>query len=349
MAIEEVLDWDVVARSNAAVHPRGPRGEAPARTSLSFQEMQAAIARWRNNFVAGDPGTEGTGITVNGTTYESVFKASDIGGTNAAQVIMHRHSTTLPAVIVGSRSKSDTDIHTAVADNDVLMTLLAVGNDGTDYAISSEIRFEVDGVTGNNDMPGQITFMTAPDGTQVPLERMRIRATGNIEIDNDLAVRGNLFEFGNATVNAAVIERNRTDSLIAITAGTALNESAQLILWGSTHSAQAYDIVFKRGGGVAMQWDDSLGSWIFSTGKTGTLTTVLTLDDADLATFEGAVTVNGEFTSVGTIVAPAATTVLPSVNIPHGTPPTSPTNGDMWTTTAGLFVQVNGSTVGPLT
>jgi hypothetical protein len=36
------------------------------------------------------------------------------------------------------------------------------------------------------------------------------------------------------------------------------------------------------------------------------------------------------------------------VNIPHGTAPSSPVNGDMWTTTAGLFVRVNGVTVGPL-
>ncbi len=44
----------------------------------------------------------------------------------------------------------------------------------------------------------------------------------------------------------------------------------------------------------------------------------------------------------------AGTTALASINVPHGAAPTSPVNGDMWTTTAGLFVQINGSTVGPL-
>jgi hypothetical protein len=34
-------------------------------------------------------------------------------------------------------------------------------------------------------------------------------------------------------------------------------------------------------------------------------------------------------------------------NLPHGTAPTSPTNGDVWTTTAGMYVRVNGTTVGP--
>jgi hypothetical protein len=50
---------------------------------------------------------------------------------------------------------------------------------------------------------------------------------------------------------------------------------------------------------------------------------------------------------------PAATTLqvnasgtgAASINIPHGTAPTSPTNGDCWTTTAGLFCRINGANV----
>jgi len=43
-----------------------------------------------------------------------------------------------------------------------------------------------------------------------------------------------------------------------------------------------------------------------------------------------------------------STTGAASILIPHGVAPTTPTNGDVWTTTAGLFVRVNGVTVGPL-
>lgn len=38
-----------------------------------------------------------------------------------------------------------------------------------------------------------------------------------------------------------------------------------------------------------------------------------------------------------------------SINIPHGSAPSAPVNGDVWTTTAGIYVRVNGSTIGPLT
>lgn len=44
----------------------------------------------------------------------------------------------------------------------------------------------------------------------------------------------------------------------------------------------------------------------------------------------------------------ASTTSLASLNVPHGSAPTTPVDGDIWTTTAGLYVRINGSTVGPL-
>jgi hypothetical protein len=143
--------------------------------------------------IAGDPGLESTGITVNGALYESVLKASDIGGANAAQFIMHRHSTTLPAIIIGARSKTDDDTHAIVANNDVLLNYLAAGHDGVDYAISSEIRFEVDGVPDIDDMPGRIRFMTARPGTQVPLTAMIIDSLQDVGFVNNVSIFGALF------------------------------------------------------------------------------------------------------------------------------------------------------------
>ena len=48
------------------------------------------------------------------------------------------------------------------------------------------------------------------------------------------------------------------------------------------------------------------------------------------------------------VLTPATTTARASMRLPHGTAPSSPINGDIWTTTAGLFCRVNGVTVGPL-
>lgn len=57
----------------------------------------------------------------------------------------------------------------------------------------------------------------------------------------------------------------------------------------------------------------------------------------------------GPVTIARQLTLAAGTTARASLNIPHGVAPTTPVNGDMWTTTAGLFVRINGVTVGPLT
>jgi hypothetical protein len=46
------------------------------------------------------------------------------------------------------------------------------------------------------------------------------------------------------------------------------------------------------------------------------------------------------------LVAP--TTGNATINMPPGTAPSSPVDGDCWTTTLGLYCQINGSTVGPM-
>lgn len=48
--------------------------------------------------------------------------------------------------------------------------------------------------------------------------------------------------------------------------------------------------------------------------------------------------------SGGVVTFPASTTAQAGARFPHGTAPTSPVNGDYWTTTAGAFTRINGVT-----
>lgn len=59
-------------------------------------------------------------------------------------------------------------------------------------------------------------------------------------------------------------------------------------------------------------------------------------------------TTGGNLSVSGSVITTASTTSAAGLRLPHGSAPSAPTNGDMWTTTAGLFVRINGSTVGPL-
>lgn len=53
-------------------------------------------------------------------------------------------------------------------------------------------------------------------------------------------------------------------------------------------------------------------------------------------------------TFTGKVTTAASTTTAAGFILPHGAAPTTPVNGDLWTTTAGIFVRINGATVGPL-
>ena len=57
---------------------------------------------------------------------------------------------------------------------------------------------------------------------------------------------------------------------------------------------------------------------------------------------------DGAIVTSGKVTTGAATSTGASLGIPHGAAPSSPSNGDIWTTPTGLYVRVNGNTVGPL-
>jgi hypothetical protein len=80
------------------------------------------------------------------------------------------------------------------------------------------------------------------------------------------------------------------------------------------------------------------------------------LSNCVAGSFSDVVTIDGANVGIGNAPSGTAllellagTTARSSLRIPHGAAPTSPVNGDMWTTTAGVYFRINGATVGPLT
>lgn len=74
-------------------------------------------------------------------------------------------------------------------------------------------------------------------------------------------------------------------------------------------------------------------------GAGGVTDLVLRYAGADVLRFVGDL---GTFT--GRVVTSASTATRAGLNLPHGTAPSSPVNGDLWTTTTGLFARINGAT-----
>jgi hypothetical protein len=80
------------------------------------------------------------------------------------------------------RSRGTLAAPTVVQNGDSLWNMYIAGNDGTDLALAAEIRVEVDGVPGSNDMPGRILLRTTPDGSQAPVDAVKIDSAQNVTV-----------------------------------------------------------------------------------------------------------------------------------------------------------------------
>lgn len=153
----------------------GNDGSSPTDVITAFSDGQVNI---------GDYGVESGGINVNGTTYTTALRVNDIGGSKVAQMIIHRHSTTLAPIIVGARTNSNTSSHSAVTAGQETLSLYGVGYTGSHYDIFGQIDIEVDssGTISATSSPGRITFSTTPDGSNSPVARMTMKEHGRIGI-----------------------------------------------------------------------------------------------------------------------------------------------------------------------
>jgi hypothetical protein len=112
--------------------------------------------------------------------------------------------------------------------------------------------------------------------------------------------------------------------------GTILIASAANVVTGL--AAGATTTILVGGGAAAPVWTTATGTGApmraGSPAMTGTATAV-------------------NLTTTGLILTPAAITGSAYLRLPHGTAPSAPVNGDLWTTTAGMYARINGATVGP--
>ena len=69
-----------------------------------------------------------------------------------------------------------------VADDDHTGQILFSGWDGDTFTNTAQIRSEVDGTPGDDDMPGRLIFAITPDGSPSSIERLRINSTGQLEL-----------------------------------------------------------------------------------------------------------------------------------------------------------------------
>jgi len=152
-------------------------------------------------------------------------------------------------------------------------------------------------------------------GIGVKTQRMQFDGAGDI-----------LFGDGASTPTGEVTLRaNGTAYAIELKGGSA---GSSITLYGSTNGAVAYDWNITSQNGANVEWDNSTGIMVLSSGTTPA--DALTLNATQDASF------------AGQISAIAGTTSKASINIPTGVSKTSPVQGDFWVTASDAFIRLNG-------
>jgi hypothetical protein len=171
-----------------------------------------------------------TSGTVSGVTINAKFCVKSEGTVSGAGFVYANDTTAANgSVIYACRSRGTIASPTAVVSGDRLASLIFAGNDGTDLALAAQINIEADGTVGANDMPGRITFLTTPDGTQAPTEKMRITNAGNVGIGTDAPA-----------VKLHVSAPAGADAKFLLE-----NGGAQSVLWTTRNSATNGDLRFQ--------------------------------------------------------------------------------------------------------
>jgi hypothetical protein len=133
VAIDEVIDWEIVPRDNKSPHPTGPSGATPGRISLTFQEMMGAIARWAATMggEAGEGGGSGrikNTTRITGTSTISVLDYVLFCNTDAGA-----YTATLPA---GAQGQEYRVINSGTSGNN-----LTLAPDGAEHLLGENSGF----------------------------------------------------------------------------------------------------------------------------------------------------------------------------------------------------------------
>ncbi|HCR19358.1 MAG TPA: hypothetical protein DIU35_17920 [Candidatus Latescibacteria bacterium] len=152
-----------------------------------------------HSFTGGDVHIgNGQGLIVGHTAQETISAGDGstdlvpevqiLGTTQAdASLMLAAFSTTAtraaaPTVaLVKSGDAAIDGTHVVVTDDEVLGSIIAYGDDGTDLeSPAAAIEFAVDGTPGTGDMPGRMAFYTTTDAGETLSERMRIDNAGRV-------------------------------------------------------------------------------------------------------------------------------------------------------------------------
>ena len=173
---ELVLEGTAASRSGMTIMSTG----SSAVGGIAFSDSGSAEA----GMIRYDHGMPGFQFKAEGTTRYNMG-AADANYQDMDLVLQANSTDAVADSLIFHKSQNATDgSHTIVADNDVLGTVEWKGSDGNSFAPGAKIFARVNGTPGDGDMPTELVFATSRDGTETPLEYMRLSNIGTLQLLN---------------------------------------------------------------------------------------------------------------------------------------------------------------------
>jgi hypothetical protein len=155
----------------------------------------------------------------NNATFSPRTQIEGTDSTGASLAITCNNTSDADAglLVFGKSATSTIGSNTLVANGESLGYITFEGNDGTEFVRAAQIKAEVDGLPGVNDMPGRLVFSTTADGATAVTERMRIDAAGAVSIQNLTASQA---VFTNASKELVSVNITGTGTVVMSTSPT---------------------------------------------------------------------------------------------------------------------------------
>ena len=289
------------------------------------------------------PAIGGTGVA-NGANNTITFT----GNYTLGLTLSNNTAVTLPttgtlATLAGSEALTNKSVNgvTLSAASDYTLTVPGTGTAALTSnklsAFAATTSAELAGVISDETGSGALVLATSPTLVTPTIGA----ATMTSLVQSGQTIGSNIIVTNGFSVDADgdVTGKSFTTPQVAATAGEAVLYAAEATPSGLYTSLKG-PASAPSGGAYSFQFTNTLPS-AGQSFKFGTVSSrIVPLEYTTYAELSGA-------TFTGAVQLPAVGTSQHSLILPHGTAHSSPTNGEIWTTTSGLYARINGSTVGP--
>ena len=152
----------------------------PANNAISAETSGNEVLRLDSSgrILIGKTSNRQTRLGTNSFSPDIQFEDESIGAVSMTRL----SDNNAPPRFILQKTRGSIASAAAVINNDLTGQILFSGFDGSNFCNTAQIRSEVDGTPGTNDMPGNLLFMTTSDGSTTTLERMRITSSGEVGI-----------------------------------------------------------------------------------------------------------------------------------------------------------------------